>query len=477
MTEPSTHIKPLLWALAGVILLSVLLGTAVNQPALFGLPLLALLGYITLIDFRKIFWLLLLIIPFSMEVTLPGGLGTDLPAEPLMLLLLFVYLVFALQHPEKLRRGFLFHPITLLVLLHLIWIGVTTITAANLLVSFKFFLAKSWYIVAFYLLAGFILREPRHLRIFFWLVAIPLMLTVAYVLYRHAGYGFSFKDSTFVVRPFYRNHVDYACILALFFPFIWFIRSDYTSRQSRWWVVLGMMLVTLIAIQFSYTRAAYVAIVLAAGAYIIVKLRLMKVVLFSGLLVAVLGSVFLINGNNYLDYAPEFKTTVAHKDFDNLLEATYKGEDVSTMERVYRWVAGMHMSIERPLMGFGPGNFYGFYKSYTVTRFTTYVSDNPEQSGIHSYYLMTLVEQGIPGLAILLTLCFVVLIRGETIYHRCQTPQHRRYVIAAILSFTVICALNLINDLNESVKVGPFFFMNMAILVNLDLLLKDPKYS
>jgi O-antigen ligase len=108
------------------------------------------------------------------------------------------------------------------------------------------------------------------------------------------------------------------------------------------------------------------------------------------------------------EYAPDFDRTVTHYEFDNLIEATAKGEDISTMERVYRWVAGLHMISEKPVFGFGPGNFYNFYHSYTVTSFETYVSDNPEKSGIHSYYLMTVVEQGFPGLLFFLALSFFV---------------------------------------------------------------------
>ena len=47
-------------------------------------------------------------------------------------------------------------------------------------------------------------------------------------------------------------------------------------------------------------------------------------------------------------------------------------------------------------------NFYPNYQARTVRSFTTYVSDNPERSGIHNYYLMTAVEQGIPGLLVYL---------------------------------------------------------------------------
>ena len=184
-----------------------------------------------------------------------------------------------------------------------------------------------------------------------------------------------------------------------------------------------------------------------------------------------LGScIGLVLGNTYLDFAPEYKKTVAHKDFDSLISATAKGQDVSTMERVYRWVAAYQMIEDKPILGFGPGTFYFFYKNYTVSSFATYVSDNPEKSGVHCYYLMTAVEQGIIGLLIFLLLCFYVILKGEELYHRSGlTAYEKNMIMAANLGFICIAAINIVNDMVETDKVGSFFFAYMAILVNMDL--------
>ena len=142
------------------------------------------------------------------------------------------------------------------------------------------------------------------------------------------------------------------------------------------------------------------------------------------------------------------------------------------MERVYRWVAAGHMTPERPFFGWGPGNFVNFYKPFAVTSFQTYVSDNPEQSGIHSYFFMTLVEQGVPGLLIFLALLVVFFLRGEHLYHALEPyPLRRNIVLTVLLSTTVITAFLLINDLIETDKVGSFFFINLALLINQDLFL------
>jgi O-antigen ligase len=139
------------------------------------------------------------------------------------------------------------------------------------------------------------------------------------------------------------------------------------------------------------------------------------------------------------------------------------------MERVYRWVAAGQMVADKPMLGFGPGTFTKFYKSYTVTGFTTYVSYNDEGSGIHCYYLMTLVEQGWAGVLFFVALVFFVLIKGEIIYHQTTDPARRRVVLTVLLTAVIIDGLNLMNDVVETDKIGSFFFLCMAILVNADL--------
>ena len=121
------------------------------------------------------------------------------------------------------------------------------------------------------------------------------------------------------------------------------------------------------------------------------------------------------------------------------------------------------------MTGFGPGTFYFYYQKYTVSGFKTYVSDNPEHSGIHNYYLMTTVEQGLPGLFFFLIFCLVTMLQGQRIYQRTTDPSRRRTLTAAILCFILIDLLMLMNDFVETDKIGSLFFLSASILVNIDL--------
>lgn len=458
----------LVWGFGLLSLLSIWTAVASGYYFLVGVPMALLMLYLAVVDFRSLFYLLLFCLPLSTEVVLAGGFGTDLPSEPLMVGLMLITMLFFLSGSRVAELQRFWHPITLLLLLHVSWIYLTSITSNLFFVSLKFSLAKTWYIVVFYFLAAYLLKDTREQRRFFWIIFLPLLFTVVVTMVRHAGYGFSFVGIHKVLHPFQRNHVNYAAMITLFMPFLWFAWRRQPQRSFYWWFLLGSIGLMLLAIYFSFTRAAYIALAASVAAYFAFRLKVIRYLIAVGIVAALLSLGYMVQQNRYLEYAPNYDRTVTHYEFDNLVEATYKMEDISTMERLYRWVAGLKMSPEEPWVGFGPGNFVNFYRSYTVTRFETYVSDNPEQSGIHSYFLMTLVEQGIVGLFIFLLFNFFLLIKGEQIYHETKEPVRKGIAMSALLCLVIINVFLLINDLIETDKVGPFFFMSAALLLNID---------
>ncbi len=444
---------------------------------LFGLPAGLLLLYQTIVDFKKVFFLLLFTIPLSIEFYFPGGLGTDLPTEPLVIGLMLAYGLFIMVHWQSMKSNFLLHPITLFLLLHLAWTIFATINSNLFLVSFKFLLAKIWYIVGYFFLAGSILKTDKDVRKFFWIIFIPFLFTVVLTFLRHAAISFSFNHVHDVMRPFFRNHVLYAAIMAIFLPYIILATSWYRKKPFFYLFMVSSVLFFLMAIYLSYTRTAYVSLIIAFGSYFVIRLKLLKIASFVSIIILFVAIFSVVKENRYMEYAPDFEKAITHKQFDDLVSATAKGEDVSTMERVYRWVAGMQMSKKELFTGHGPGNFYNFYKRNAVTAFETYVSDNPDKSGIHCYYLMVMTDQGIPGALIFLFFTFFVLIKGEAIYHQTENKERRKTIMAILLSMIIIDAFLLINDMVETDKVGAFFFMNIALLVNMDLLNKKEAAS
>ena len=442
-------------------------GIYFDQILLYALPALLLGAYFFVKDVKPFYYLLLATLPISIEYSFSDALGTDLPSEPLMLMLTGAFLLFAIRESRSIRFNHLFD---LLLLVNFCWIITTIFFAEITLISIKYALAKFWYIITFYALARRFLKTPEDWKKAIWLLLIPLTITHIITLVKFQSYGFAFADVNRVVGPFYRNHVNFAALAVVVLPYGWHLFNQYPTKNKLKWVVGLCLLILLIGVQFSYTRAAYGALLAGIGMVYLVRWKLVKVTIATALIAVTLFVASLLPQNRFMDIAPDYENTITHFEFSDLINATYKLQDISTMERVYRWVAAFYMIGERPYVGFGPNNFYDHYKNYTVHAFQTYVSGNPERSGIHSYYLMVAVEQGIPGLVIYMILIIVVMLYGERLYHRTVDPIRKSLVVTALSSLVVIHTLQTMNDLIETDKVGPFFFLSMAVLVVVDRL-------
>jgi len=201
--------------------------------------------------------------------------------------------------------------------------------------------------------------------------------------------------------------------------------------------------------------------------YFVIKWDLMKPTLIAVLVVAAMVVANLVKDNHYLKFAPDFKRTIYHDDFSSHLTSTFAGEDVSSMERVYRWVAAKRMFEDRPWMGVGNGNFYEYYKKYAVAEFETYISDNEERSTVHNYFLLILVEQGAIGLAIFVLLTMYIFLDGNKRYQETK-DREKRTILILLQSMVAIYVNLLLSDMLESDKVGTIYFMIIGLLVALN---------
>lgn len=458
--------KTWFWGFTLVSVIGLLLGIYFNSYVLMAaIPIIAIFSITLLSNFRIIFYLLMFCLPLSIEIEL-GSLGTDLPSEPLIVLLMLVYIIYALYNPKALQQKFFTHPIILFVLLHYLWIFFTALNGTDIIKSIKFFLAKTWYISTFLLFAPLIINSKKSFLMFFWCMFIPLLFIAIQANIRLYLIDFDFELINFCVTPFFRNHVSYGAMLTSFLPFV-FVALAYYKKDPfiKNFLRLSIIFITL-SIYLSYTRMCYIALAVAIASYFIIKLKMMRFTIPIALIAisSILG--YYIHNNNYLSLSPDFQKTITHGNFEELIEATFNGEDASSMERLYRWVAAFYMFDDSKWLGHGPGNFYPIYKKYTVTEFTTYLSDNDEKSTVHNYFLLLLVEQGIIGLAIFLALSILIFILGERMYHLTKTPFNKYIIMGCLLSLVTAYVNLMFNDMIEVDKTGSLFFMSIALLVS-----------
>ncbi len=460
----------LFYAFAAMSLSAVLLAFKLNLTFLMAMPALLLVIFFTVLNYKAFYFVLMAMLPCSIEYYFPSGLATDLPTEPLMAGLMMVTFALILFRKNTLPAGFLSNPLIIVLLLHLFWIFICALNSGMPVHSFKVFLAKIWYFTPFTLLTAIVIRSGADLKKWFWCIFLPLTFLIFVTVLRHGIiYHFSFQEINKCVTPYFRNHVNYAAMMSIFFPFILWAASWYRKNTITHKMLLVAIVFYIVAVYLSYTRTAMLAILGMIPFYFMVKWRLTRYAVLALILFGSIGISWLFYDNHYLRFAPSYEDTIYHDDFGSHLSSTFEGKDVSSMERVYRWVAAARMVHDRPYMGVGSGNFYNYYQSYTVTAFETYISDNEERSTVHNYYLLMLAEQGWIGLIIFLLVTFTVFIYGEYIYYKMVARENKRAVMIMLLvMFSIIINL-LLSDMLESDKVGPFFFMVISMLALFDL--------
>jgi len=408
--------------------------------------------------------LLWITLPVSFEYSFSDQLGTDLPDEPLMLgitVLAFCCLVYQNRVFPSLYWK---HPLLICFMCWLGWMFVPILLSETPLRSLKFLLAKTWYVGAFFLAPLIWLRSRERLIHFLYCLFIPLFVLALITLVRHAGEGFSFSSVSEVVQPYFRNHVVYSAMLMTLLPVLLLVRQQ-ANRKWGWNLAIALVCG---ALYFSFARGAWLALIVGLIAYLLLRIRLLLYGYVMVLLLLISVFIWLKQDNRYLQYAPDYKTTIFHPEFSEHWQATYQGKDVSTVERFYRWIAGFRMIEEKPIAGFGPASFYSTYRPYTVPAYRTWVSNNPHKSTIHNYFLLTAVEQGIPGLLLFLLLFGAILYYAERIYHTHQANWKRQMAAGIGVIVVMLGVVNFWSDLIETDKIGSLFFLSISLLLILD---------
>lgn len=461
--------KPVVVAAGLATAVCISVGVALEIWLLAIAPLGILFALLLIYDYRLAYYLLFFSIPFSIEVSVPGGLTTNLPSEPLMLVLMGCFLISAPVN-RPLEFAFLRHPVCLLLGVGLFWALFCTFFSVDTLKSVKFLLAKSWYLVSFLLLTGAIVRSLADLKRILWVFGASLGLVLLVIMGKHAAHSFSFEKVNEATNPFFLNHVIYAATLAVFVPYAVWLWQRAKGRPVQRMLAFGLFLLLLVTVGLAYTRTSWLSLPVALLFLLVLRFNFTRFALALALAGVLAGATYVTYQNNYLLFAPEYEKTVFHEgDLEKHLEATVNFEDVSGMERVYRWVAAVRMWRQNPVVGTGPSTFYPEYQRYTVSSFRTYVSDNPEKSTTHNYFLLMLAEQGIIGLALFVALVFYALLLGQRLYRTALNRELRQTTVAATLSLVILVFHLLLNELIEVDKTGSFFFFSLALLVRIDL--------
>ncbi|AHW61540.1 hypothetical protein FH5T_03525 [Draconibacterium orientale] len=436
------------------------------------LPLVFVVILLAVFSFDKLVFLIAFLAPLSIPLReyLPGiGFDMYIPTEPLLFGLLLLFILKVIQE-RQFDRKILLHPVSLAVYLNLFWILITSVTSTMPLVSFKFLLMRIWFVVGLYLLTAKIFKDGKNMEKYVWLYVIPLMLVIFYSTYRHLGYGLWDKQAAhFVVSPFYRDHTSYGAATAIYIPFlVMFILSKSYSKNIRLLAAGALAAVTL-GFLLSYSRAAWLSIIVAFGVWSIIKLRIRFKPLFITLITII--GLFLAFQSQILMKLEQNSEESSANMMTHISSMSNISSDASNLERINRWSCAVRMFADKPVVGYGPGTYMFKYARYQLSKDRTIISTNSADGGnAHSEYLGPMAESGVLGLATYLLIIILVIYTAVNTYTRLTDYRLRSIVLAALVGLVTYYIHGFLNNFLDTDKISVPFWGFTAMIVAIDIL-------
>lgn len=419
-------------------------------------------------DTEQLFWLLLITLPLSTELNITPSLGLDFPDEIMLILLTGLVIVKLFHQPQWFPRSLLEAPLFAFLTIYCCWLIITCLFSAEPILSIKYLLAKTWYIIPFVLLPQVLLQSKSRLRKLAYCLLLPMLLLVIQVLVRYSFYSFSFEMVKKTMPPFFRNHVNYSSMLVCLLPVAWCAWKLTPQEQAiKKWIGYGII-IGIAGLIFAYARGAWMAFLAGIGMAWLIRKKMVLELILTVTAVVLISVSWLVTDKNFMHFTPDHDRTYYHTDLGKHILATVKGKDISAAERLYRWVAGARMMAEKPVAGFGPNTFYLHYRPYTVSSFQTWVSNNPEHSTVHNYFLLIGLEQGIPGLVLFCILYFGMLLATQNLYHNFQSVFYKTIALTTGIVLTMIGIINCLSDMIETDKLGSLFWLCLGVIILLE---------
>lgn len=425
----------------------------------------------TLISLDKVLLLIVFFVPLSVPLReIVPNLEVDfyLPTEPLLfgILLLFILKVLTEKNFDK---RIAYHPVSLAVYFSLFWMFVTSISSTMPLVSFKFLLARMWFVAAFYFLATQLFQRTQHIKNFIWLYVLPFILVIGYAIFRHIQIGLFIEDAAhYVMSPFFNDHTSYGAMLAMFVPVLIGLstRSDYKQTQKFLiWVVLAIFTTALI---FSYTRAAWLSLAGALGVWALIRLKIkFRYIAF---LATVLVLVFFAFQTSIMIELNRNKQDSSRDIEKHIKSMANIRTDASNLERLNRWNSALRMFEEKPIFGWGPGTYMFKYAGYQFSYEKTIISTNAGDMGnAHSEYIGPLAESGVFGSLSFILILITSIYTGIRTYRNAKEKEVRMLSMGCTLGLITYYLHGFLNNFLDTDKASAPFWGFIAILVAIDV--------
>ncbi len=467
---------------AGISLLYIAIDTLLiaNEMYWFSLlPIVLLFALAFVYALDKVYIFVAFVTPLSIDTVSLGlnvSMGVSVPAEPILAALLIVFIL-KLLNDDYFDRKIFTHPVSIGLYFYFLWMLITVFTSADIVVSIKWFIARLWLIIPTYFFGVMVFKEIKNIPRFVWAYVLGFIPVIVYTLSVHAAHGFSDHAAHWAMSPFYNDHTSYGAMLAMMIPVLFgfvFSRDSY-SRNIRIFTFITLVIL-LIAIYFSISRAAWISLLVALGVYLMLKFRIrLSWVLGS---VFILGVLFFSFQDRILMQLERNKQDSSKNFVKHIQSMSNITTDASNLERINRWHSAIKMFEARPIFGWGPGSYQFVYAPFQSVEDKTVISTNVGNKGTaHSEYLLILSEEGILGLVSLLTIFILISVIAVRVYREAEEAFVKKLVLLMFLGLITYFTHAFLNNFLDTDKAAVPFWGFVAAIVSLDIYHKENKIS
>ena len=431
------------------------------------LPVIIIIILLALVSLDKLMFLIVFLTPFSIQLEeLDFDIGVALPTEPLMFGVMILFFI-KLFYEKKIDHKVLNHPVTLVIIFSLLWTFITSVTSEMPLVSFKFFISNLWFIVCFYFIAIQLFKNYSNIKRFFWMYMIPLTIVIIYTIIHHSFFNFEHKPAHWVMTPFFKDHTSYGAILVMFFPVLFLFFKNKYSNTIRLLVTIVFLIFTS-GILLSYTRAAWISLIVAFGLFFVYMLRIKFRTLLA--VFALLAGLFFALKSEIVMKLEKNRQESSNDISEHVQSISNITSDASNLERINRWEAAFRMFEERPVFGWGPGTYAFLYAPFQLSKEITIISTNAGDMGnAHSEYIGPLAEQGLLGSLSFLLILISVYYCGSKLYFKLTDKDSKQIVLVVLLGLTTYFVHGTLNNFLDTDKASVPFWGFIAILTAMDI--------
>jgi len=237
-------------------------------------------------------------------------------------------------------------------------------------------------------------------------------------------------------------------------------------------ILLGTWLLISAALILSYTRAAWISVLVALAVlgFTLFRIRF-RYILIAGILAA----LYLTSQRTVIVQKMERNRQVSSATFSEHVQSISNiTTDESNLERINRWNSALRMFRERPVFGWGPGTYMFKYAPFQVSAEKTGIStDFGNLGNAHSEYIGPLAESGFLGSLSFLLIGILTLMTGFRVYGKVKDKSLKWMVLGLILGYITYLVHGMLNNFLDTDKASALFWGFTAAFVSLDISLKE----